>query len=256
MTPKFSAILLSIAMTVVCVSFASSQEIEKTIEAQKAQVREKKNEKSINRRFAFFSYRGSNAIDMAAGSAIINGDYSDPEFEVYFRIGYKHHLTSHLNFNITYNKYNIAFKELYNNGFMSFDLNLELLFSPYTRFSPFLYAGVGYNADNDFTATESKAQGGFGFEVIITDRVGLKLFGEYNYFLSDELDGLIAGDSDDVLYRMGLGLNIYFGGNKKKEALRKKMKTVINSNPIPILINNKTQTYTDNKTQSLFLQDQ
>ncbi|WP_400077222.1 Curli production assembly/transport component CsgG [Winogradskyella sp. R77965] len=256
MIPKFSAILLTVAMTIVCVNFASSQDTEKTVEAKEAQARENKNEKSINRRFAFFNYRSSNAFDMAAGSAIINGDYSDPEFEVYFRIGYKHHLTSHLNFNLTYNKYNIAYKDLYNEGFMSFDLNLELLFSPYTRFSPFLYAGAGYNADNDFATTETKVQGGFGLELIVTNRIGVKLFGEYNYFLTDELDGLIAGESDDALYRMGLGLNIYFGGNKKKEELRKKMKTVINSNPIPIRKKNKRQTSTDNKTQSLFLQDQ
>ncbi len=50
--------------------------------------------------------------------------------------------------------------------------------------------------------------------------------------LTDEIDGRIEDEDDDILLRAGLGLNIYFGGNKKKEALRRKMKTVINSNLI------------------------
>ena len=49
---------------------------------------------------------------------------------------------------------------------------------------------------------------------------------------TDELDGRIEGETDDVLIRAGLGLNIYFGGKKKKEAYRRKLKTVINSNLI------------------------
>lgn len=220
MIPKINAIVLSIAMTIVSFNFSFSQETDE------------RSEKSINRRYAFFDYRGSNAVDLAAGSAIIDGDYPESEFDVYFRIGYKHHITSHLNINFTYNKYNVVIKDIYNEGFMSFDLNLEFLFSPYTKFSPYLYAGSGYNASNDFELTATKAQGGLGFEFIFREGIGIKLFGEYNYMLTDELDGFIEGETDDLLFRMGLGLNIYFGGQKKKEALRRKMKTVINSNLI------------------------
>lgn len=220
MIPKFNTILLSIVTTIVCFNSAFSQNSDK------------KREKSINRRYAFFDYRGSHAVDLAAGSAMVEGDYPESEFEVYFRVGYKHHITSHLNINITFNKYNVAIKDIYNEGYMSFDLNLEFLLSPYTKFSPFLYAGGGYNASNYFVSTATKAQGGVGFEFIIIEGVGLKLFGEYNYMLTDEIDGRIEGETDDMLLRAGLGLNIYFGGNKKKEAIRRKMKTVINSNLI------------------------
>jgi len=160
------------------------------------------------------------------------GDYKDPEFESYFRAGLKIHITSHLNINITYNKYNIAFDELYNEGFMSFDLNWELLLSPYKRLSPYLYAGGGYNASNYFENTTNKIQGGLGIEFIVTERLGLKLFGEYNYAFSSESDGLIIAETDESFIRMGIGMNIYFGGVKKREALRQKLKTIINSNPI------------------------
>lgn len=208
-------------MTAVCVNSAFSQEADD------------KKDKAISKRFLFFEKRGSHAIDLAAGSAIVDGDYSDSEFELYFRAGYKHHITSHLNLNFTYNKYNSAVKDVYNEGFMSFDLNLEYLLSPFRNVSPFIYVGGGYNASNYFETTATKAQGGLGIEFLIIEGVGLKLFGEYNYmFTDDHLDGLVSGETDDTLIRGGLGLNIYFGGNKKKEALRKKMKTVINSNLI------------------------
>ncbi len=71
-----------------------------------------------------------------------------------------------------------------------------------------------------------------GIEVIITEGLSLKLFGEYNYTFFDELLGLIEVETDDTFIRFGFGLNVYFGGNKKKEALRKKLKTIINSSPI------------------------
>lgn len=234
MFKKFNVIILSIAMTLACFSSAYAQD------------ENNKDQESIKKRFDFLSYRGLNVIDIVAGSALLNGDYEGSEYEVYFRIGYKYHLTSHLGVSFSFNKYNLAIEDLYNEGYMSFDLNWEILFSPYRKFSPFLYAGIGYNASNYFESTLTKAQGGVGIEVIIGEGVGLKLFGEYNYTFSDELNGLIEVDTDDSFLRMGLGINIYFGGNKQKEALRKKLKTVINSNPI----------VTKSKTQFLLLHNQ
>jgi curli production assembly/transport component CsgG len=220
MITKFNTILFTLVMTVVCVNSIHSQDTDEKID------------KSNYKKFAFLNLRGPSAIDLVAGSALLEGDYEDTEYEVYFRIGYKYHLTSHLGVSLSYSKYNLAIEELYNEGYMSFDLNWEFLLSPYTRFTPFLYGGIGYNASNYFETTTTKAQGGAGIEIIITERVGLKLFGEYNYAFSDEENGLIEPEIDDTFIRMGLGLNFYFGGNKKKEVLRKKLKTVINSNPI------------------------
>ncbi|MBU2927382.1 Curli production assembly/transport component CsgG [Winogradskyella psychrotolerans] len=192
-----------------------------------------RDDKAIAKRFKFFEKRGSHAVEFAAGSASSEVDYSDAEYELYFRAGYKHHLTSHLNLNITYNKYNVAVKDVFNEGFMSFDINLEYLISPFRNVSPLIYAGGGYNSTNYLESTETKVQGGLGLEFLLIEGVGLKIFGEYNYFFTDNhLDNLVLGDTDDAIIRAGLGLNIYFGGNKKKEALRRKMKTVINSNLI------------------------
>jgi hypothetical protein len=188
--------------------------------------------KSEFKRLTFYDYRGTNSIDLAFGTSVPNGDLLEPQFEIYFKGGYKRHFAEHFNLGVSYSKYNIAFKDIYNQGFMSFDINLEYLMLPYNKFTPFIYAGYGYNAANYFESTSSKVQGAAGMEYIFADRFGLRLFAEYNYAFSDELDGLIAGSGDDTFFRTGLGLHMYFGGRKKKERIRKKLKTVINSNLI------------------------
>ncbi len=189
-----------------------------------------KDNKKLYSKLVFFDYRGTNAIDAAIGTSLIKGDYTDSEFELCYKIGYQRYLTNYINVNFTFNKYDLSNKDIYKEGFMSFDVNLEFLFSPYTAFSPFISAGYGYNATNDFETTFDKAQGAFGIEYIVVDGLGVKLFGEYNYSFTDELDGLIAGEFDDAFFRIGFGINLYFGGNKRKQRLWSKIDTVIKSN--------------------------
>ncbi len=87
---------------------------------------------------------------------------------------------------------------------MSFDLNLESTLYPHDKFSPFIFAGVGYNASNYFEQTSMKYQDGVEIECVPIEGIGIKLYTDYNYVMSDELDGLIAGGSDDTYFRIGL----------------------------------------------------
>ncbi len=180
----------------------------------------------------FYEYRGVNAIDAAVGTAVMNGDFQEPLFEIAMRVGYKRFITPYLNVNFSYNKFNLAYQDVYNEGFMSFDLNLEAVLMPNQKFSPFIFAGGGYNAANYFEQTTVKIQGGIGVEYIVMEKVGVKVFSDYNYVFSDELDGLVFGNSDDVYWRILVGVNFYFGGENKKEKLLKGQPTIINSNPI------------------------
>ncbi len=218
MNTKFKHLMIGAFLVVFCVNsiYAQDQSFE--------------DNKKLYSKLVFFDYRGTNAIDVAVGSSVINGDFQDPLFEIYFKIGYKRFLTEHINIGFAYNKYNIAYKDVYNEGFMSFDVNVEYIFLPYERFTPFIYAGAGYNSANYFENTSTKIQGALGIEYIVSEKVGLRLFGEYNHNMGDELDGLIAGQSDDVLYRMGIGVNFYFGGNKRKQKMLSDINTVIQSN--------------------------
>ena len=175
--------------------------------------------------------RGKNALSLGVGTSVMNGDLSNPMFEIYSHIGYKRFLGSSVAINLGYHKFNLAFEDTFNEGFMSFDLNLEWYVSPYNTFTPFIFAGGGYHAANYFEATETKVQGGIGLEYLMTERIGLKLFADYNYMFTDDVEGLVFGESDDTYWRVAIGLNIYFGKFLENK-LAKKIPTVINSNQL------------------------
>lgn len=180
----------------------------------------------------FYDLRGTNALDIAIGTSVINGDFQDPMFEIYSHIGYKRHLTPQLAIDFGYHKFNLAYIDIYNEGFMSFDLNLELLVLPHQAFSPFAFAGAGYNASNHFKETAAKAQVGIGLEYVVTPKFALKIYSDYNYVSSDILDGLEAGASDDTYFRIAFGANIYLGGAEKKARILKDYSTEIEENSL------------------------
>ncbi|RAJ13246.1 CsgG/HfaB family protein [Olleya aquimaris] len=172
--------------------------------------------------------RGDYAITGALGGTLINGDLPDPQPELNTKIGLKRSLNPYLSLDFTYNKYNLENKEILNEGFMSFDLNIEYKVLPYDNFTPYLFAGVGTNASNYFKAVDPKIQAGFGLEYLIHDNLGVYLYGEHNLAFTDELDGVVAGSVDDMFYRFGLGVNYYlskpptkFNQRKELEKLKK-----------------------------------
>ncbi len=176
--------------------------------------------------------RGKNAVSIAAGTSVLNGDFTAPLFEIYTHIGYKRFLGPYVNVNFGYQKFNLAYKDEFNEGYMSFDINLELYLFPHHSFTPFVFVGGGLNASNFFIRKDSKVQGGGGFELLVARSVGIKLFTEYNYLFTDDIDGKISGDTDDAYWRADFGFNFYFGKRGKHKRIKKNEQTVINSNPI------------------------
>ncbi len=122
----------------------------------------------------------------------------------------------YLNINFNYNRFNLANEGVFNDGFMSFDLNAEVNILPYDTFTPYVFGGFGTNAFNDFNSIDPKLQIGVGFEYLVSNNIGLTIYGEHNYVFNDELDGLDIGKNDDMFYRVGAGLNVYFTQPKNK----------------------------------------
>jgi curli production assembly/transport component CsgG len=192
-------------------------------------------DKEIERNFkkaSLFNTRGTNIFDIAIGSAVPNNDFANPQFEVYFKAGYKRYITPHLYVGLDYHKFNLANSNLPNNGFMSFDFNAFFTLMPYKKLTPFLFFGTGLTASNYFDESSQKIQFGIGIEYMLVEFLGLTLHSDYNYQFDDSLDGLEFGDSNDTFFRMAIGVNFYFGGKQKHEKLMKNIPTVINSNRI------------------------
>lgn len=176
--------------------------------------------------------RGQNALTLGVGTSVMNGDYQDPLFEIYSHYGYKRYFCKYLNISLTYHKFNLAYDNVLNEGFMSFDLNIEYILLPNKLLTPFIFGGGGYHAENYFEQTDLKVQAGAGIEYLFTDQFGVKLQMDYNHVFSDEVEGLVKGASDDVYWRVAFGVHIYFGKWNKKRRLKPNEPTVINSNPI------------------------
>ncbi|WP_452225987.1 Curli production assembly/transport component CsgG [Lacinutrix cladophorae] len=198
-----------------------------------AQNKNEEDKETINKSHDFFyKYRGDNVFTAALGTAVINGDFPDPLFEFYGQVGFKRYINPYVNANFTYNKFNLAHKNISNTGYMSFDLNVESTIMPDRFFTPFVFAGAGINASNYFNETGMKIQGGFGIEYIIMEDFGVKLFTDYNHTFSDDLDGKVYGKANDTFWRIAFGLNYYFGNSNKKQQIPEDAPTIINSNPI------------------------
>jgi len=197
-----------------------------------AQTQEDVSDKAVQRLIRQTNLRGKNAFSVGIGTSIMNGDFNNPISDLYYHVGYKRFLGSSFAINFGFHKFNLAFKDVFNEGFMSYDVNLEWYLSPAMNLSPFVYGGAGYHAANYFETNEIKLQFGVGFEFLLTDRVGMKFFGDYNKLNTDDVEGLIFGKSDDAYWRFAIGLNIYFGNYLALEKRQKNIPTIINSNQL------------------------
>lgn len=181
----------------------------------------------------FYDYRGTQAVSVSGGTALITGDYANPEFGYYFGLGYKKSLIPHININLDVSKFTLIDKGTFNDNFMSVDINIEILAFPQKRFSPFVSIGGGVHGTNYFETNSGKAQAGLGVEYIIYEGLSFRLFGIYNEVFSNELSGGDQENLNDVYWRIAGGVSFYFGGQKKKSKLLQTVPSIIKTNPIP-----------------------
>ncbi|TPG41767.1 CsgG/HfaB family protein [Flavobacterium pectinovorum] len=160
--------------------------------------------------------RSKFAIEISGGTTLIDGDYVNPVLKPMARGALKYFITPSLNISASTNAVLLANKDLIDVGYLTYDLNLELLLLPRDKFSPYIYGGGGFGMNKKFENTHSKVQFGAGVEYLVSNAIGIKLFGEYNVNFSDNLDYLVAGVRDDYYYKFGLGLTYYFSSHKNK----------------------------------------
>lgn len=157
-------------------------------------------------------------IEVGGGTSRIDGDYANPTLEPMARGALKYFVTPSLNISASTNAVMLGSKNLPDaHGYLTFDLNLELLLLPRNKLSPYIYGGGGYGMDKNFENTHKKVQFGVGAEYMVTNAVGIKLFGESDINFTDNLDHLVAGTGDDYYYKFGLALTCYFPAKNRKK---------------------------------------
>ena len=167
--------------------------------------------------------RAKSAFELSAGGTLFDGDYTHPKLEIMpVNVGYKRYLNRYLNLGLNYAKFNLANRDVHDYrttyGFMSFDLKAEFMLLPSDQYSPFLFVAGGVNASNYFKEIDPKIEYGLGFEYLLSENMGLKIYGGHNLVLSDKLDGIESGKRDDFYWRFGLGVNYYLTKSKKTKS--------------------------------------
>jgi curli production assembly/transport component CsgG len=93
-------------------------------------------------------------------------------------------------------------------------LNVECILLPKDKLSPYVFGGGGLGMNKVFENLHAKLQYGLGLEYLVSDNIGLKIYGEHNLNFSDNIDYIIRGSRDDYYFRFGFGATYYF--SKKK----------------------------------------
>jgi curli production assembly/transport component CsgG len=163
------------------------------------------------------------AMELAGGVALIDGDYPNAVPRPTARAGLKYFFSPSFNLSSSLNVMKLANKNLLDVGYATFDLNSEFILLPKDKFSPYLFIGGGYGINKDFENNHIKMQYGLGLEYLVSNNLGVKIYGEHNLNFSDNIDYLIRGVRDDFYFRFGLGINYYFVPGKKKNVSKTKI---------------------------------
>ena len=156
--------------------------------------------------------RGKSAVSISVGSANIAGDYSNSKGKIAANVAFKFYFQNpKFNLNIVFGYFQLENEGAFSEEFVSSGINLEYNFLPYDNLSPFMYGGLGVISDFDNTNPHVKFQYGLGLEYLLVNNIGIKIFGEQNLLLNDELDGLVQGKRDDYFWKVGVGVNFYIG---------------------------------------------
>lgn len=158
------------------------------------------------------SARKTTAVYIGAELQQIHGDYKQAVYTVGSKVGIKFAVNKNLVLDASFNNVKIENTGIVKRNYNGPELNLEYLFLPEFKFTPFVYGGVGalYSDYKPFY----KANLGGGLDYLFTNNFSIRAYSQYDFGFRDKLDGFIGGQQNDNILRFGLGLNFYFGNYK------------------------------------------
>lgn len=169
----------------------------------------------LNREFK--DRRGITALSITLGGTSISNDLPSPEIGSTAAISYKLYLKNlPLSLHVGLGYQELKNEQVFNESFMSLDINIGYELLQFEKMSPFIYVGMGTISKTNGQKPHFKAQYGLGLEYLLTPKIGFQVFGEQNLYFSDNLEGLVHGVNNDYFWKFGAGINIYFGKPYKR----------------------------------------
>jgi curli production assembly/transport component CsgG len=156
--------------------------------------------------------KSNHVINTAFFATYFDGDYKNSNLDYDgFQFGYKYYFKdSKFNIGAKVNMFTLSNEPIFSESSYATDLNVEYTFLPKDKLTPFAYGGVGAFLQ-DFDDIIAKFQYGLGIEYLVTENLGLRLFGEQNLLNTDDVDLNINGKRNDAYWKFGISLNIYIG---------------------------------------------
>lgn len=182
--------------------------------------------------------RSKNTIMLGAGSTLLNGELSTPDFENFLTLQLKRFITHNIVIIGNIKKFDITDYGFKEEGFLSGDLNVEWYLMPNQKFTPFVFAGPGLLISNDFNDKNYKVQGGAGLEYLLNHNLAIVGSLEVNYIYDEQKGSLLLQEVNSLYYNATIGIQFYFGNRynstpgKSKIKLSKDQPSVIKSNSI------------------------
>lgn len=185
---------------------------------------QEKNEAELTKLYEreFIEKEHKNSIGISGGTSILSGDYSQKDNGGLIKIDFNRALTSALSLNFAATAFELKSSNVFLNKFVGTEGNIMFNLLPHDTFSPYIYGGAGliFNLESDLPedigTTHFKLQYGIGAEYLLTKKFGLKIFGEHNIGLDDELDNFVHGKRNDHYFNLGIGINYYLGKSTDK----------------------------------------
>ena len=157
--------------------------------------------------------RKSNFITFNLEGQQINGDYKNAANTIGSKVGIGFFLNRNINLEASFNTVKIKNAGIIDRNYFGPEFNIQYLFLPQFKFTPFVYGGIGVllsDYDPFF-----KANLGGGFDFLLSNSLSARTYFQYDFGFKDQLDGYVSGKQNDNIMRIGFGINYYFGKQQK-----------------------------------------
>ena len=156
-------------------------------------------------------------IGVSLGGQQYQGDYKSPETRPSLGVHLRKSLTPRWTAGFAASAGRIAARDAFERDALTAELQLGYLMMPHRPVTPYLQMGAGVTNSEagSFTWGEDlipHASAGAGFEIMTSDRLGIRAGVHARYGLYDEFDGASAGSYHDSIWQFDLGLTYYLPG--------------------------------------------
>ena len=179
------------------------------------------NEKTDYLGFRSLPYRSWFKLGLHGGIMIYDGDYPRGVIRPMGELSFGFMQNSPFSFDLALGAGQLATKDYYSTLVQYSRLNLRYRFLNDYKFTPYIEAGGGYLFNLGPSPWEEPtwkewtnsgfANATIGFELMVSEKVGMDLSGGYYWMFDDYVDQVDQGKYNDFYWNIKLGINFYLG---------------------------------------------